>query len=49
MITSTANNTVRRLVGLRKKRRSRDEEGVFLVEGLRMFERFRKGNFWNCM
>lgn len=43
MITSTANNTVRRLVGLRKKRRSRDEEGVFLVEGLRMFEEVPEG------
>lgn len=38
MITSTANHTVRRLVNLKKKRRARDEERVFLVEGLRMLQ-----------
>lgn len=37
MITSTSNAKVKRLVNLRKKRRARDEEGVFLVEGIRMF------------
>ena len=37
MITSTANAKVKRLVNLRKKRRARDEEKVFLVEGIRMF------------
>lgn len=37
MITSTSNARVKRLVNLRKKRRVRDEEGVFLVEGIRMF------------
>lgn len=37
MITSTANPKVKRLVTLRKKRRARDEEQVFLAEGLRMF------------
>lgn len=38
MITSTANHTVKRLVNLKKKRRARDEERVFLVEGLRMLQ-----------
>lgn len=37
MITSTGNQKVKRLVNLRKKRKARDEEKVFLVEGIRMF------------
>lgn len=37
MITSTSNARVKRLVNLVKKRRERDREGVFLVEGPRMF------------
>ena len=37
MITSTSNARVKRLVNLRKKRKARDEERVFLVEGIRMF------------
>lgn len=37
MITSTSNAKVKRLVSLRKKRKARDEEQVFLTEGLRMF------------
>ena len=37
MITSTSNARVKRLVNLKKKRKLRDEEGVFLVEGIRMF------------
>lgn len=37
MITSTANQKVKRLVNLQKKRKLRDTEGVFLVEGIRMF------------
>ena len=36
MITSTSNARVKRLVNLKKKRKSRDEEKVFLVEGSRM-------------
>ncbi|HIW84530.1 MAG TPA: 23S rRNA (guanosine(2251)-2'-O)-methyltransferase RlmB [Candidatus Dorea gallistercoris] len=37
MITSTANARVKRLVSLMKKRRSRDQEEIFLAEGPRMF------------
>ncbi len=37
MITSTSNGKVKRLVNLKKKRKARDEENVFLVEGIRMF------------
>lgn len=37
MITSTANAKVKRIVNLKKKRKARDEEKVFLVEGMRMF------------
>ena len=37
MITSTANAKVKHLANLKRKRKLRDEEGVFLVEGIRMF------------
>ena len=37
MITSTANPKVKRLATLRRKRKARDAEQVFLAEGLRMF------------
>ncbi|XCP84967.1 RNA methyltransferase [Roseburia hominis] len=37
MITSTANDKVKQLIKWQKKRKTRDEEGVFLVEGIRMF------------
>lgn len=43
MITSTSNAKVKRLVNLRKKRRARDAEGVFLTEGLRMFQEVPEG------
>ncbi|HBA63150.1 MAG TPA: 23S rRNA (guanosine(2251)-2'-O)-methyltransferase RlmB [Lachnospiraceae bacterium] len=38
MITSTGNAQVKYLQQLQKKGKLRDEEGVFLIEGLRMFE-----------
>lgn len=37
MITSSSNGKVKQLVQWQKKRKSRDEDGVFLVEGIRMF------------
>ena len=37
MITSTGNAQVKRLLQLQKKSKSRNEEKVFIVEGLRMF------------
>ncbi len=37
MITSNSNAQVKRLLQLQKKSKARDEEKVFLVEGLRMF------------
>ena len=37
MITSTSNARVKRLVNLKKKKKARDEDRVFLVEGIRMF------------
>lgn len=37
MITSTSNAQVKRLLQLQKKSKARNEEHVFLVEGLRMF------------
>lgn len=44
MITSTGNNKVKRVVNLRKKRKARDAEGVFLTEGLRMFQEVPAGD-----
>ena len=37
MITSTGNGRVKQLVQWQKKRKARDEDGVFLVEGIRMY------------
>lgn len=37
MITSNSNNKIKQLVNWQKKRKQRDADGVFLVEGLRMF------------
>ncbi len=37
MITSTRNGRVKQLIQWQKKRKARDKDGVFLVEGLRMF------------
>lgn len=37
MITSTNNSRIKHIVQLQKKRKLRDEEGVFVVEGIRMF------------
>lgn len=37
MITSTSNPQIKRLLQLQKKGKVRDEENVFVVEGLRMF------------
>lgn len=37
MITSNNNNKIKQLVNWQKKRKQRDADGVFLVEGLRMF------------
>ena len=37
MITSTSNPQIKRLLQLQKKAKVRDEENIFVVEGLRMF------------
>lgn len=37
MISSTGNSRVKQLLQWQKKRKARDESGVYLVEGLRMF------------
>ena len=42
MITSTANAKVKQLVNLQKKSRLRQEQGVFIVEGVRMFREVPK-------
>ena len=42
MITSTSNPQIKRLLQLQKKAKVRDEENVFVVEGLRMFAELPK-------
>ena len=42
MITSTSNSQVKRLLQLQKKSKIRNEEKVFLVEGIRMFSEVPK-------
>ncbi len=37
MITSTSNTKIKHVTQIRKKRKVRDEEGLFLIEGLRIF------------
>lgn len=43
MITSMSNAKVKRLVGLKRKRKLRDSEKVFLIEGIRMFREVPDG------
>lgn len=45
MITSTSNPQIKRLLQLQKKSKARNEEKVFVVEGLRMFSEVPK----NCV
>lgn len=42
MITSTANAKVKELVSLQKKSKARNAQGVFLVEGIRMYQEVPK-------
>ena len=42
MITSTSNQKVKHILKLQKKAKVRNEEGVFLVEGLRMMKEVPK-------
>ena len=42
MITSTANKQVKNIIQLTKKTKERQEQNVFLAEGLRIFEEMPK-------
>ncbi len=42
MITSTANQQVKHLIQLQNKAKLRDEEGVFVLEGKKVFDELRK-------
>lgn len=42
MITSTGNAKIRNIVQLKKKAKERDAQGVFLAEGIRMFQEVRQ-------
>ena len=48
MITSVANEKVKHIVQLRDKTRLREEEGVFLVEGVRLFREVPKERVAEC-
>lgn len=43
MITSTSNPQVKRLAQLQKKGKARDEEKIFVVEGIRMYQEVPEG------
>lgn len=45
MITSTTNQQVKNVIKLQKSRKARQEAGVFLVEGIRMFREIPKEYF----
>jgi len=42
IITSTANNRIKQLIEYSRKRKKREKDGVFLVEGIRMFREIPK-------
>lgn len=42
IITSSANPQVKNLIQLQKKAKARDEQGIFVIEGLKMFEEARE-------
>ena len=48
MITSVSNEKVKHIVQLRDKARLREEEGVFLVEGVRLFREVPKDRVEEC-
>ena len=37
MITSTANPQIKNLIQLQKKNRLRQEQGIFIIEGIKMY------------
>jgi TrmH family RNA methyltransferase len=41
IITSSGNAQVKNLIQLQKKAKAREEQGIFIVEGLKMFEEAR--------
>ena len=48
MITSVANEKVKHIAALRDKARLREEEGVFPVEGVRLFREVPKDRILEC-
>ena len=49
MITSTGNARVKQLVTWQKKRKARDEEGVYIVEGIRMYREAPRAQVRSCI
>lgn len=45
MISSTANGQIKNLIQLQKKSRARVEQGIFVIEGIKMFEESRDGGY----
>ncbi len=44
MITSTNNSQIKNLIQLQKKKKERDKQKVFIIEGIKMFEEAQKDN-----
>lgn len=42
MITSSSNSQIKNIIALQKKAKARNEQGLFVVEGLKMFEEAKK-------
>lgn len=49
MISSTSNIKVKNIINLKKSAKARKKENCFLVEGPRMFLRFREIELWNAI
>lgn len=45
MISSTANGQIKNLIQLQKKSKARVEQGIFVIEGIKMFEESRDGGY----
>lgn len=45
MISSTSNSQIKNLIQLQKKSKARNEQGAFVIEGIKMFEESRDGGY----
>lgn len=45
MISSSANSQIKNLIQLQKKAKTRNEQGAFVIEGIKMFEESKEGGY----